>query len=64
MPLYARRHYESLADLLRAQVATCDLFSRAEINQLVDRLIVLFERDNPRFKPDQFRKAIYRDGVD
>ena len=64
MSLYAKRHYISIAETLRSQADTHDLFSRVELDQLVDRFVILFERDNPRFRLDQFRKAVYRDGVD
>ena len=63
-PAFQRRHYTHVADLLRTMLDTRkDLFSRADMAEIIDRFVDVFEDDNPRFKPDRFRQAIYRDGV-
>ncbi len=59
MPLFARRHYDAIAAALRGSV---DLYMSAERDELIDRLIQLFERDNPAFDGKRFRRAVYRDG--
>lgn len=62
MPLFAKRHYVELARILGSQVQARDLFNRAEISELVDRLCEDLKRDNPAFKADVFRSAVWRDG--
>ena len=62
MPLFQRRQYEALARILGQQANRRDLFNRAELNELVDRLCDELLADNPRFRPEQFRAAIWRDG--
>lgn len=61
MPKFTSRHYRAIADVV-AQLYKDhdDLYSRASINALVDRTCVLFERDNPAFKPDRYRAACGR----
>ena len=61
-PLFAKRHYIELARILGQQVQDRDLFNRAEISELVERLCTAFQRDNPAFKPTVFRSAVWRDG--
>jgi hypothetical protein len=62
--LFTKRHYVAIADLLSHEVQTGDrdLFTTAELANLVDKLAILFAKDNPAFKPETFRKAVYRDG--
>lgn len=61
MPLFSRRHYVALAAALASGHPT-DLFASAEYARIVDRLIQLFERDNPSFNRRTFESAVYRDG--
>lgn len=63
MPLFQRRQYQAIADKLTVKVGARDLFNRAELNEIVDCLIELFESDNSRFNADRFRAAVYRDGT-
>jgi hypothetical protein len=57
---YQKRHYEQIAALLRDMVSRADLFSAVEISGLTERLIVLFESDNPRFDEGRFRDAVWQ----
>jgi hypothetical protein len=60
---FTRRHYIQIAQLLaKAADERKDLFSRADLAELVDRFETLFADDNPSFKPEVFRKAVWRDG--
>lgn len=63
-PAFQRRHYTQVAALLRTMLDTRrDLFGRSDMAEIIDRFVDVFADDNPRFKPERFRKAIYRDGV-
>jgi hypothetical protein len=60
--VFQRRHYEALAEILAEQANRRGLFDRAELSELVDSLCEALHADNPGFKPDLFRKAVWRTG--
>lgn len=63
MAAFSSRHYIQIAKLLAtAADERKDLFSRADLAELVERFEALFAADNPAFKPALFRKAVWRDG--
>lgn len=54
---FQRRHYVAIADA----IATCRKLPLDSANEafgdLVEELVGTFKRDNPKFRPDQFRDA-------
>ena len=60
---FQRRHYLQVVNILAAMLDTRrDLFGRSDMAEIIDRFVDVLEDDNPRFDPEKFRKAIYRDG--
>jgi len=47
-PTFTKQHYKGIANAIK---------NRTSENEIIDSLIVLFEKDNPRFKKDVFLKA-------
>lgn len=56
-PIFAKRHYEVIARILRGVIAgdNCDPVAALLI---FDGFVKEFARDNPRFDIERFRKAI------
>ena len=59
-PRFSQRHYEALAQVLRAEHQKAEglEINRAHLWSTIEALIRMFEEDNPKFKRHMFRKAI------
>jgi hypothetical protein len=62
-PMFAKRHYEVIAAVLRA--AYCGLEREdTVVDEIVDDIARMFHDDNPRFSTERFRKACEEGGTD
>ena len=57
---FQKRHYETIAAVFNEARDNADLFDNAAINGMIDRVIVVFERDNPRVDRQRFMLATGR----
>lgn len=62
MPKFQRRHYRTIAEVLREVREDSDtLFTSAEVFKMIGAFATAFQQDNPRFKIATFAVAC---GVD
>lgn len=61
MPMFTRRHYIALANVIREgrdeALVRNDLFGVADLDRVADKLATVFLRDNPRFDAPLFHSA-------
>jgi len=56
---FQKRHYETVAELLRIAFKreACDTAAIAAVENIRDDFVATFKADNPRFDPQRFRDA-------
>lgn len=63
MSIFAKRHYEAVAAVIRENLETASLASCnstaawTQAQADAERMVSMLARDNPNFKADLFRKA-------
>ena len=63
MGKFQQRHYEAIADVIYELYLNTSRTSATvgwTINEVENRLIKLFQSDNPRFRESKFREACHR----
>jgi hypothetical protein len=53
--MFSKKHYETLAAVMREQVERGA--NKESVSAVVDSMVSRFRADNPAFQPDRFRKA-------
>lgn len=56
MATFTAKHYEKLADFLGQHMAESAYWD----DELLDALVKMLSKDNPRFKPTRFLRAVQR----